>query len=63
MFVNTVAPVAYAHLAAAQVGTFTKFEDSSESSSSHGELTSAGSVPVTPLPVLHEKVCSSMFFC
>ncbi|RLM92545.1 protein argonaute 4B-like isoform X2 [Panicum miliaceum] len=60
--VPPVAPVCYAHLAAAQVGQFIKFDEMSETSSSHGEHTSAGSVQVQELPRLHEKVKSSMFF-
>ncbi|XP_052186321.1 protein argonaute 4-like [Diospyros lotus] len=60
--ISVVAPVCYAHLAATQVGTFIKFEDTSETSSSHGGMTSAGAVPVPQLPKLQENVCSSMFF-
>ncbi|PIA35479.1 hypothetical protein AQUCO_03500087v1 [Aquilegia coerulea] len=61
--ISIVAPICYAHLAAAQMGQFIKFDDSSsDSSSSHG-ITSAGPVPVAQLPRLHEKVRSSMFFC
>lgn len=59
----TVAPVCYAHLAASQMGQFMKFEDMSETSSSHGGVTSAGAVPVPQLPKLQERVCNSMFFC
>lgn len=58
-----VAPICYAHLAATQMGQFMKFEDLSETSSSHGGLTSAGAVPVPQLPRLQENVCNSMFFC
>lgn len=58
-----VAPVCYAHLAATQIGQFIKFEDTSETASSDGGLTSAGAVPVPQLPRLQEKVCNSMFFC
>lgn len=58
-----VAPICYAHLAAAQVGQFIKFEESSETSSGRGGVTSAGSVPVVALPRLHPQVSSSMFFC
>ncbi|KAK6936917.1 PAZ domain [Dillenia turbinata] len=54
--ISLVAPVAYAHLAATQVGTFMKFEDASETSSSHGGLTSAGPIAVPQLPRLEEKV-------
>lgn len=61
--ISVVAPICYAHLAAAQVGTFLKFEDMSDASSSQGGHTSVGSVPVPELPRLHEKVRSSMFFC
>ncbi|OVA15617.1 Argonaute/Dicer protein [Macleaya cordata] len=61
--ISIVAPVAYAHLAATQVSTFMKFDDMSETSSSHGGLTSVGAVPVPELPKLHENVRSSMFFC
>ncbi|GFZ13050.1 argonaute family protein [Actinidia rufa] len=55
--ISVVAPICYAHLAATQVGTFMKFEDMSETSSSHGGLTSAGPVPVPQLPKLAESVC------
>jgi eukaryotic translation initiation factor 2C len=58
-----VAPICYAHLAAAQVSQFIKFDEMSETSSSHGGHTSAGSAPVLELPRLHNKVRSSMFFC
>uniref|UniRef100_A0A0D9W242 Piwi domain-containing protein n=1 Tax=Leersia perrieri TaxID=77586 RepID=A0A0D9W242_9ORYZ len=61
--ISVVAPVCYAHLAAARVGTFLKFEDMSDTSSSQGGHTSVGSIPVPELPRLHEKVRSSMFFC
>lgn len=61
--ISVVAPICYAHLAASQMGQFMKFEDTSETSSSHGGLTSAGAVPVPQLPRLQEKVSNSMFFC
>nr|AXY97429.1 Argonaute family protein [Populus tomentosa] len=61
--ISVVAPICYAHLAATQMGQFMKFEDTSETSSSHGGVTSAGAVPVPQLPRLQEKVCNSMFFC
>jgi eukaryotic translation initiation factor 2C len=61
--ISVVAPICYAHLAASQVGTFMKFEDTSETSSSHGGMTSAGPAPVPQLPKLNEAVSSSMFFC
>ncbi|PSR86728.1 Protein argonaute like [Actinidia chinensis var. chinensis] len=61
--ISVVAPICYAHLAATQMGQFMKFEDASETSSSHGGLTSAGAVPVPQMPKLQENVCNSMFFC
>ncbi|KAF7104848.1 hypothetical protein CFC21_105713 [Triticum aestivum] len=62
--ISVVAPIMYAHLAAAQVGTFVRFEDMSDVSSSQGGgHTSAGSIPVPELPRLHKNVRSSMFFC
>ncbi|XP_021776500.1 protein argonaute 4B-like [Chenopodium quinoa] len=61
--ISVVAPVCYAHLAATQMSQWMKFEDTSETSSSHGGVTSAGSVPVPQLPRLQEGVASSMFFC
>ncbi|GAY50847.1 hypothetical protein CUMW_129820 [Citrus unshiu] len=61
--ISVVAPICYAHLAASQVGSFMKFDDLSETSSSQGGMTSAGPVPVPQLPRLQEKVCNSMFFC
>ncbi|CAO2184894.1 unnamed protein product [Urochloa humidicola] len=57
--VSVVAPVYYAHLAAAQVRQFDRFDDFSETGSS----ASGGSAPVPELPRLHERVRSSMFFC
>ncbi|TVT97533.1 hypothetical protein EJB05_57220, partial [Eragrostis curvula] len=60
---HIIAPICYAHLAAAQIGTFLKFEEMSDTSSSQGGHTSLGSIPVPELPKLHEKVRSSMFFC
>ncbi|XP_010520483.1 PREDICTED: protein argonaute 4-like [Tarenaya hassleriana] len=63
--ISIVAPVSYAHLAAAQMGQLMKFEDTSESSSSHGGggVTTVGAVPVPQLPKLKDNVASSMFFC
>ncbi|KAI5406996.1 protein argonaute 4 [Lathyrus oleraceus] len=61
--ISVVAPICYAHLAATQLGQFMKFEDKSETSSSHGGLSAAGAVPVPQLPKLQENVCNSMFFC
>ncbi|KAL6196028.1 hypothetical protein ACLB2K_031645 [Fragaria x ananassa] len=48
--ISVVAPICYAHLAATQMSQFVKFEDASETSSSHGGTTSAGAVPVPQLP-------------
>nr|GLL37597.1 protein argonaute 4-like [Ipomoea trifida] len=46
------------------LGQWMKFEDTSETSSSHGGGGSnAGPAPVPQLPRLEEKVSSSMFFC
>ncbi|CAM9002892.1 unnamed protein product [Rhodiola kirilowii] len=59
--ISIVTPIAYAHLAAAQVGTFMKFDEASETSSSHNG-TCGGPVAVPQLPRLQEKVASSMFF-
>jgi eukaryotic translation initiation factor 2C len=63
-----VAPVYYAHLAAAQVRQFVRFDDASEtaSSASGGQASSASggqAQPVPELPRLHKNVKSSMFFC
>ncbi|KAJ6319503.1 hypothetical protein OIU78_015011 [Salix suchowensis] len=60
---SIVAPICYAHLAAAQMGQFMKFEDFSETSSGQRSMTSVGSIPVPELPRLHENVEGSMFFC
>ncbi|KAK6143266.1 hypothetical protein DH2020_023614 [Rehmannia glutinosa] len=57
-------PICYAHLAAAQMSQFIKFDEMSERSPSHSSLmTSSGEVSVHPLPGLHHKVVNSMFFC
>ncbi|KAK2997848.1 hypothetical protein RJ639_026377, partial [Escallonia herrerae] len=61
--ISIVSLVRYAHLAATQVSMFVKFEEMSETSSSHGGLTSVGAPPVPELPRLHKNVCASMFFC
>lgn len=61
--ISVVAPICYAHLAATQMSQFIKFDDMSETSSSHGGVTAPGAIPVPELPRLHEKVSSSMFFC
>ncbi|MCD7465547.1 Protein argonaute 4A [Datura stramonium] len=61
--ISVVAPICYAHLAAAQMAQFIKFDELSETSSSHGGVSTAGRVPVPALPRLHKNVRSSMFFC
>lgn len=61
-----VAPICYAHLAAAQMSQFIKFDEMSETASSQGGsggVTVAGAVPVQELPRLHKNVVNSMFFC
>lgn len=59
--VSVVAPVRYAHLAAAQFSQFMKFDDLSETSSSPGGQTSSGHAHVPALPKLHENVRRSVF--
>ncbi|CAI0397264.1 unnamed protein product [Linum tenue] len=61
--ISVVAPVCYAHLAATQMSSFMKFEDTSETSSSRGGMTAAGPAPVPALPTLTPNVANSMFFC
>ncbi|TKY49812.1 argonaute 4A [Spatholobus suberectus] len=61
--VSLVAPICYADLAAAQMAQFMKFAEHSETSSSHGGLTSVGEPEVPQLPRLHKNVINSMFFC
>ncbi|OMO91480.1 Argonaute/Dicer protein, PAZ [Corchorus olitorius] len=62
--ISVVAPVYYAHLAAAQMGSFMKSEGASEtSSSSNGGVTVPGDVGVPEMPRLTDNVCNSMFFC
>nr|CAB3505055.1 unnamed protein product [Digitaria exilis] len=60
--VPPVAPICYAHLAAAQMGQFMKFEDFTDTSSGSG-ANSSSSAAIPELPRLHADVCSSMFFC
>lgn len=61
---TAVAPICYAHLAAAQISQFIKFDEMSETASSHGGgVTVPGAVPVPELPKLHKNVINSMFFC
>lgn len=58
----SVAPICYAHLAAAQMGQFLKFEEFVDTSSGSG-VDSSLSATIPELPRLHAHVCSSMFFC
>ncbi|KAK3129682.1 hypothetical protein QOZ80_6BG0483240 [Eleusine coracana subsp. coracana] len=60
--ISVVAPICYAHLAAAQMGQFMKFEEFAETSSGSG-VHSSTSTAIPELPRLHSQVCSSMFFC
>ncbi|XP_057431384.1 protein argonaute 4A-like [Lotus japonicus] len=55
--ISVVAPICYAHLAAAQMAQFVKLDDLSETSSS----TSSTTIP--QIPRLHKRVANSMFFC
>ncbi|XP_022866891.1 protein argonaute 4-like isoform X1 [Olea europaea var. sylvestris] len=61
--ISVVAPICYAHLAATQLGQWMKFEDASETSSSHGAAPAGGGPPVPQMPKLQESVRNSMFFC
>ncbi|XP_031490005.1 protein argonaute 4-like isoform X2 [Nymphaea colorata] len=62
--ISIVAPISYAHLAAAQMSQFIKGEyDSSDTSSSHGVITIPGNLQIPAMPKLHKKVCTKMFFC
>ncbi|KAJ4749219.1 Argonaute family protein [Rhynchospora pubera] len=57
--ISIVAPIAYAHHAAAQLSQFIKFEDyASDASSGEGVVS-----PVPELPLLNTDVQNSMFFC
>ncbi|CAN4108534.1 unnamed protein product [Withania somnifera] len=61
--ISVAAPICYAHLATAEMLQFMKFDEPSKTTSSYVGVTTAGSIPVTPLPKLHKNVRSSMFFC
>ncbi|GER34610.1 argonaute family protein [Striga asiatica] len=62
--ISIVAPICYAHLAAAQMSQFIKLDDISEKSSQHsGGTSTSGGASVPQLPVLHEKITNTMFFC
>ncbi|XP_076937309.1 protein argonaute 4A-like [Bidens hawaiensis] len=58
--ISVVAPICYAHLAAVQMGQFVKFDDVSDTASSHS---GGGGGGITQIPKLHGNVCTSMFFC
>ncbi|KAK6164049.1 hypothetical protein DH2020_000913 [Rehmannia glutinosa] len=58
--VQPVAPICYAHLAATQLGQWMKFEDASETSSSHNGTGPGGAPPVPPMPKLHGDVRNSI---
>ena len=60
---HTVAPISYAYLAAAQVGTFMNFEDMSDAPIQGEGHMPVDSIPVPELPWLHNNVRSTMFFC
>ncbi|CAH8383294.1 unnamed protein product [Eruca vesicaria subsp. sativa] len=62
---SVVAPICYAHSAAAQMRTAMKFEDMSfsETASIHDGITRSGEPPVPSMPKLNSAVASSMFFC
>ncbi|KAK4492323.1 hypothetical protein RD792_003126 [Penstemon davidsonii] len=61
--ISVVAPICYAHLAATQLGQWMKFEDMSETSSSHNGAAPGVAPAVPPMPKLDDKVRNSMFFC
>ncbi|XP_027344511.1 protein argonaute 16 isoform X2 [Abrus precatorius] len=57
---SVVAPICYAHHAAAQLGQFLSSDDLSKTSSSPAL---EGNTPIPELPRLHSNVQSTMFFC
>ncbi|KZV40466.1 Argonaute 4-like protein [Dorcoceras hygrometricum] len=61
--ISVVAPICYAHLAASQLGQWMKFEEASETSSSHNGTAPGGGPPVPQMPKLQEKVRNSMEHC
>ncbi|KAF6159168.1 hypothetical protein GIB67_032785 [Kingdonia uniflora] len=61
--ISIVAPISYAHLAAAQMGKFITYDDLSDSSSSGNSSSPGTAVPIRELPRLHDNVKESMFFC
>uniref|UniRef100_A0A0D3EMB0 Uncharacterized protein n=1 Tax=Oryza barthii TaxID=65489 RepID=A0A0D3EMB0_9ORYZ len=58
--ISVVAPICYAHLAAAQVSQFVRLDDAASEGSGDG---GAPPRPVPELPRLHPDVRQSMFFC
>ncbi|GFP87837.1 protein argonaute 4a [Phtheirospermum japonicum] len=61
--ISIVAPICYAHLAAAQMSQFIKFDELSERSPSHHSgsgSTSSGGISVPALPVLHENITNTI---
>ncbi|BAD81109.1 zwille protein -like [Oryza sativa Japonica Group] len=58
--ISGVAPICYAHLAAAQVSQFVRLDDAASEGSGDG---GAPPRPVPELPRLHPDVRQSMFFC
>ncbi|GKB83744.1 argonaute 4A-like protein [Tanacetum coccineum] len=58
--ISVVAPICYAHLAAAQMSQFVKFDDMSDAASSHsggaGGSASSGAAGFTQMPKLHDKL-------
>lgn len=59
-FFPSVAPICYAHHAAAQMGQLLNLDDLTETGLSPA---SEGNIPIPELPMLHRNVRSSMFFC
>jgi len=58
---SSVAPIYYAHHAAAQMRKFMNFDDLSSEASPSPD--SDGNIPIQELPRLHTDVWDSMFFC
>ena len=64
-----MAPICYAHLAAAQVAQMIKPEDyssgpsSSQAAASSSSQAAAAAAPIPKLPLFHEAVADTMFFC
>ncbi|KAH1107524.1 hypothetical protein J1N35_011292 [Gossypium stocksii] len=54
--ISVVAPICYTHLAASQLGQFIKFVDASETSSSHGRVTTPRALYVPQLSRLKDNV-------